>query len=64
MQVVPLSLNVVGFGFEPEYTPLKPKLAEPPADSVEFQDGALAVTCAPSWETVAFQAWPAFWFPA
>ncbi len=63
-QSTPLSLNAVGTGLAPLYEPLKPKEVEPPVASVPLYETFRAVTVAPDWLAVVFQAWVTCWLPA
>jgi hypothetical protein len=56
LQATPLRAKAVGAGLLPVHEPLNPKLVLPLVAKVPFQLALRAVTCAPLWETVAFQA--------
>src|SRR6185437_1478686 len=57
VQVVPLSVNVVGVGFEPFHAPLKPKLVLLPAPMEPLYETLLTVTLPPDWVWLPFQSW-------
>jgi hypothetical protein len=47
--VVPFTANEVGAVLVPLYDPLKPKLVEPPAAMMPFQEALVTVTVLPLW---------------
>jgi hypothetical protein len=64
VHATPFMVNAVGIGLLLLFhAPLNPKLVEPPLASAPLYDMLAALTCAPLWVTVAFQAcdtcWPA-----
>src|SRR6185437_10826533 len=62
VQVVPLSENDAGTGFELPYVPWKPIAAEALVPSDPFQLMLTAVTCWPDCDQVALQPLETFWF--
>jgi hypothetical protein len=64
VHATPFMVNAVGTGLLLlSHVPLKPKLVEPPLASAALYGMLAALTCAPLWVTLAFQAcdtcWPA-----
>src|SRR3954453_14008035 len=61
LQVVPLSLNVVGTALLPDQEARNPALTLAPVPSEWFQFSLTAVTVVPDWDHLAFQPWVTFW---
>ena len=57
VQVLPFSVNAVGFGLLPLQLPLKPICVDCPGARDPFQDRFVAVTCVPDCVQFADQPW-------